>query len=252
MRRALLAGADAVLLNAHEMAAPLRDAGVLPRSVPCFAVGEASSFFRPIPKADARARTGLAGSPLVVWVGRLQAIKDPLTAVDGFCRAAQTHADARLALIYQEADMLAAVREIVARHGLADRVAFVGRVEHSRLELYYSSADVFLTSAPWEGSNYALIEAMACGVWPVCSNNPSHRGMLNGEVGGLFDTGDPESCRRALETALAAAAGGRQDGASPVRARFERALSWDAIVRQSFAAYEAVLARRRRPSNQVE
>jgi hypothetical protein len=93
---------------------------------------------------------------------------------------------------------------------------------------------------------------MACGVWPVCSSNPSHRGMLGGEAGDLFDVGDPESCRRALEAACAAAAVMPGERAARVLARFERALSWDAIVRQSFAAYEAVLASRGRPSNQVE
>lgn len=250
-RRIALASVDGIFLNAVEMAAPLRAAGLLPASVPCFAVGEAGSDFLPIPRAEARASTELAGEPQVLWVARLHPIKDPLTAVEGFCRAAHAYPLAVLAMIYQEDHLMAGVRDLVARHGLTHRVAFLGRVPHAELPRYYSSADLFLTAAPWEGSNYALIEAMACGLWPVYSDNPSHRAML-GSLGHCFTAGDPESCRHALERALDAATSLREARAAEVRARFDAQLSWNAIVRQSFAAYQAVRRGRRRRRNQVD
>jgi ubiquinone/menaquinone biosynthesis C-methylase UbiE len=238
MRKALLSSIDGVLLNAIEMADPLRRAGILPAVLPAYEVREASSDFQPAVRADARARLGLNGDPLVLWVGRLQSIKDPHTAVEGFCRMARRSATARLAMIYQSSDELGALRAIVASHGLDARVTFQGAVTHGHLRDYYSAADLFVTASRWEGSNYALIEAK------VCSDNPSHRGMV-GDVGRPFAVGDLDACERALDHAALAVSSNRRGCAAKVRARFEQSLSWDAIVRQSMAAYQHVLANRR-------
>jgi glycosyltransferase involved in cell wall biosynthesis len=246
LRRALLAAADGILLNTIEMGEPLRRAGILPARARCFAVREWASSFEPIPQAAARFQTGLSGSPLVLWVGRLDAVKDPLTAIEGFCLMARDFPDARLALVYQRSPALAAVRALTERHALTERVSFVGAVANSDLPRYYSSADLFLTSSHWEGSNYALIESMACGLWPVCSSNPSHRGMLDGQVGTLFEPGDARACASALREAAVVSNDTRIGRARQVRAHFDRSLSWPALVRQSFDAYEVMLAARRR------
>jgi glycosyltransferase involved in cell wall biosynthesis len=245
LRRRFLAAADGILLNTLEMALPLQQAGILPPSVPCAAVREASSTFQPTTREQARQASGLTGDPLVLWVGRLHSLKDPITAVRGFCLAARHLPDARLVLIYQQAPLVADVRSIVEEHGLTDRVTFKGATAHADLPRYYSAADLFLTSSPWEGSNYALIESMACGVWPVCSNNPSHRGMLGGAVGDLFDVGDATSCADAVTAAATRLAETRAPSKQRVRAHFDATLSWDAVVKQSFEAYEEVIAKRR-------
>jgi glycosyltransferase involved in cell wall biosynthesis len=245
-RRSLLAAADGFLLNTTEMAQPLQDAGVLPGGVACYGVRESSSTFHAVPQPEARRVTGLGGDPLVLWVGRLASGKDPFTAVEGFCRAARDLPNARLALVFQQATAREAVQALVERHGLADRVTFAGAVAHADLPRYYASADLFLSASHWEGSNYALLESAACGLWPVCSNNPSHRGMLGGIVGHLFERGDAASCAAALKAAAMAAPEARAWRAWQVRAHFDATLSWEAVVRQSFEAYAAA-ARARQP-----
>ena len=63
----------------------------------------------------------------------------------------------------------------------------------------FGAADLFLTSSPAEGSNFALLEALAC---RTTSGRERHPGAPrpDGERGGgrLFDVGDAESCARAL------------------------------------------------------
>ncbi|MBV9207973.1 MAG: glycosyltransferase, partial [Actinobacteria bacterium] len=69
------------------------------------------------------------------------------------------------------------LRRLAARHGVSDRVRFLGRVDSSVLPALYRSADV-MVCVPWyEPFGLAAVEAMACGVPVVAS-----------AVGGLSDT----------------------------------------------------------------
>ena len=73
-----------------------------PISRPC--VMEASTSIRPTGRERrAEQRSGLRGSPAILWVGRLNANKDPLTLLEGFERALGTICRAAtLTMIYSE------------------------------------------------------------------------------------------------------------------------------------------------------
>src|SRR4051794_25657688 len=69
---------DAFLFTSLAQAQPWIDRGYIDRAAAVFDVLEASTAIRPIPPEDARAQTEMRGSPSVLWVGRLDANKDPL------------------------------------------------------------------------------------------------------------------------------------------------------------------------------
>lgn len=54
------------------------------------------------------------------------------------------------------------LRERARRHGISDRVTFLGYVPDSELPALYSSADVFTLTSRYEGFGLVLLEAMAC------------------------------------------------------------------------------------------
>jgi glycosyltransferase involved in cell wall biosynthesis len=105
--RATRGAVDAFLFAADEHAAAWRQLGFLARDQPAYRVMPASSTLqpfdyaqgRPLDRAAAREQSGLRGSPAVLWVGRLNANKDPLTVLDGFERALPDLPDATLTMI---------------------------------------------------------------------------------------------------------------------------------------------------------
>ena len=84
-----LSQVDAALFPAREQAEPYFSARVLRPDLPIFEVLEGSSSFTPGNQAEARRRTGLTGDPCLLWLGRLDANKDPLSVLDSVRLAAK-------------------------------------------------------------------------------------------------------------------------------------------------------------------
>lgn len=238
VRRTLLRPVDAFLFTAVEQAEPWRRAGLIRAPQAVFDVLEASTDVRPLPQAAARAATGVSGDPAALWIGRLNANKDPLTVLDGFERVAARRAGAALTMIFQDGEFEDGVRARVAGSPvLRDRVRLAGRVPHDRIAAFCSAADLFVLGSHHEGSGYALLESMACGCVPVVTDIPSFRAIVRDE-GVLWPPGDSESCARAMERAAAIP---RQR----VLDHFARNLTWEAVGKRAMKIYEEVVQRKR-------
>jgi glycosyltransferase involved in cell wall biosynthesis len=243
-RRAAMRAADAFFFTAEALAEPWRAAGLISPQQPVYEVLEAGTTLRPIDRAEARRLSGVLGAPALLWVGRLNAAKDPLTVLDGFERSLARLPGAVLTMVYSETDLLSPLEQrVAASPALRSRVTLAGQVPHRLMPAYYSAADVFVLGSHHEGSGYALIEACACGNVPVVTSIPTFQAITgNGRIGVLWAIGDAS----AFANALAFAA---DDDLPSARARsidhFERALSWPAVGRQAMKAYHDVLARAR-------
>jgi glycosyltransferase involved in cell wall biosynthesis len=242
--RAARRAADAFLFAADEHAASWRRAGFLASDQPAYQVMEASTWLQPVARAGAQEASGVRGSPAILWVGRLNANKDPMTVLEGCERALGDLPGATLTMVYSEDDLLTAVRRRVQRSpALRDRVRLVGAVPHDRMASFYSAADLFIVGSHHEGSGYSLMEACACGAVPVVTDIPTFRLLTgDGSVGALWTSGDAVVCARALADV------GRRD-LDAERARLAdhvaRELSWCAVGRRALEIYEDVLAQRR-------
>jgi len=240
LRGAALRAADAFFFTAAGQAEPWRAAGLIAPRQRVYEVLEASTRLRLMDRTDARRTSGVQGSPAVLWVGRLNANKDPLTLLDGFERSLADLPDATLTMIYGENDLLEDVRRrVAASPALAARVRLAGRIPHHRIAEYCSAADLFVLASHREGSGYALLEACACGAVPVVTSIPTFRAITgNGAIGALWNPADPMACAQALARAA------RQDltlARTQVIEHFERSLSWRAVGQQAMAAYRDIL-----------
>jgi len=232
----------AVAFTARAQAAPFVQAGVLSPTLPVFEVIEGSTLFTPGDQQAARAAAGLDGDPCLLWVGRLDPNKDPLTLLDAVARTASDLPSLRLHMCFQDATLLEAVRaRIASEAALSGRVRLVGAVPYAEIERYFRAADFLVQASHVEGSGYALIEALACGTTPLVTDIPSFRRLTGeGEFGGLAPVGDPQAFAATIR-----AWSGRDRATLRRRARehFERSLSFDAIGAQLRAAYDRVARR---------
>ncbi len=228
-----------VAFTSRQQATPFVDAGMFDRDLPVFEILESSSRFAPGDRDTARAETGLHGDPCLVWVGRLAAVKDPLTVVEAFARALPELRDPHLWCYYSQAPLLEEVqRRLALDHRLAERVHLEGQVPHQRVEALLRSADFLVSGSRSEGSGYAVIEAMACGTPPIVTDVPALRRITGGgSVGALVPPNDARAMGKALVT------WSRRDRVplrEAVRDYFERELSFEALGRDLRAAYRTL------------
>lgn len=234
VQRWCLGAADGFVFTGREMAEPWKRKGMVRPQQPVFEILEGSSSFGLAARATARASSGLTGEPLCIWLGNLDSNKDPLTVLDGFERLLESHPRARLCMAYRHDGLVGEVRERIARsRGLGGAVTLLGRLPYADLEVCLNSADLFLQGSHHEGSGYALVDAMACGVVPVVTDIPSFR-FITGGVFPLWPPGDAEGLRAAAKSVLGQPLGPQRVA---VRALFEERLSFEAIGRQALAAY---------------
>jgi len=240
--RAMLGGVDAFLFTATSQARSWQEAGLIGPEQAVHAIVEGSRRLRGLPRAEARRITGVAGSPALLWVGRLDPNKDPLTVLAGFEGAAL--AGASLTLIHASDELLPEVgRRLAASPFLRERVRLLGRVPYEQMAAFFSAADFFVLGSHKEGSGYSLIEALGCGAVPVVTDIPSFRAIIGGGVGALWAPDRPETLAAALRRL--AAEDDWERLRADARARFEGHLSWRAIGRRAMEIYREVVDRRR-------
>ncbi|TMI71110.1 MAG: glycosyltransferase family 4 protein [Bacteroidetes bacterium] len=194
-------------------------------------------------RAIERARTGISGSPVFLWVGRLDDNKDPLTVLDGFEILFEKHPAARLYMIYNDDRLAGRVKEkIDSAAVLKSRVRLVGEVEHNKIEQFYNSADYFVLGSHYEGSGYALSEGLRCGCVPIVTDIPSFRMMTNeGNLGALWETGGKNSF---VEAAIKAISKPLVTEANACIDFFKDRLSFEAIAGISLKHYQKLIKKR--------
>jgi len=241
-RRAMAAAAGLAFCAAGQ-ARSFIAAGLVHRRTQLHEIPESTSRFSPGDRRLARSATGVEGDPAVLWVGHLDANKDPLTVLAGISAAARALPRLRLYCCFGEAPLLPAVKARIASDArLQGRVQLLGCVPRERIELMMRAADLFVLGSHREGSGYALIEALACGLAPVVTDIPSFRALTGaGTVGRLWPCDDAAALCSALRS-MARRTGPELRGA--VRAHFERELSFDALGGKLAAMYADVLRRR--------
>jgi glycosyltransferase involved in cell wall biosynthesis len=225
-----------VAFTARDQVGPFHAAGDLRREIPVYEVPESSTRFQPGSQEAARGATGLHGNPAVLWVGRLNANKNPLGVLEAIELAAAALPEVRLWCCFHESPMLQQVRARIARSPvLRERVVLLGAKPRETIETLMRAADFFMLGSRFEGSGYALIEAIACGATPIASDIAPFRALTgNGRIGRLAPWGDAHAFAEAL-IALA-----REDrGGQRLRARawFDEALSFERIGERLVAIY---------------
>ena len=174
--------------------------------------------------AAARAAFGAGASDvLAVSVGRLVGWKGVRIAIDAIA-AAPAHVRYVVVGSGPEEEHLKAQ---AASLGITERVRFAGRVAHDALPALLSQCDLFLQpSIGEEAFGISVVEAMACGLPVLASNNGGlPETVAAGETGELLPPGDTGAWSRAI-AALAGDPARLQALGHNARTRAEAHFTW--------------------------
>jgi glycosyltransferase involved in cell wall biosynthesis len=173
-----------------------------------------------------------AGSPYVLFVGALEARKDPLTAVAAL---AQLDQELRLVFVGPDRGQEEDVRKAVGRLGLASRVELRGHVPKEELATLYRGAACLVFPSRFEGFGLPALEAMASGT-PVVASTAGSLPEVVGDAGVLVEPGEPEALAAGVERALA-------ERETLVAAGLARAglFTWAETARRTLSVYEELL-----------
>ncbi|MDD3798902.1 MAG: glycosyltransferase [Novosphingobium sp.] len=198
------------------------------------------TLFHPRDKAEARRdvarRFGIAldeSAPLLATVGALIPRKGQAFVI----RALPQWPRARLLLVGKGEDE-AHLRALAAELGVAERVHFLGSLDHRALPPVLSAADAMVLPSASEGLANAWVEALACGTPLVITDAGGARELVKSGTAGRIAARDSTAIAEAVQALLAAPP-------SPGDvAREAAAFSWEAHAAALAARYETLLQAR--------
>jgi D-inositol-3-phosphate glycosyltransferase len=211
--------------------------------VPC---GVNLDLFQPVEQRAARRALALREDDrILLFVGRVEPLKGIDILLGAAAELAMEH-DCSVLVIGGDSGAqqgeIAYLRNLAARLGIAERVSFLGAVDHERLPLYYSAADVCVVPSFYESFGLVALEAMACGTPVVASRVGGLAGTVrDGETGYLIPWRCPEPFAERIELLLGNEELRRAFGrtAREVVERFR----WSNVAEQVIGVYRELIER---------
>jgi D-inositol-3-phosphate glycosyltransferase len=147
--------------------------GADPERVVIVPQGVDATIFSPGDRTTARRALHLDDGPVLLFVGRIQALKGADLAVETLAELSTPRASLLIVGGPSGPDgeaELARLRRLVDELSLGARVRFVAPQPHDRLAAYYRAADVCVVPSRSESFGLVALEAAACGTPVVASD----------------------------------------------------------------------------------
>ena len=189
-----------------------------------------------------RAAPGAAGVPVVAMVARFEPQKDHACLL----RALAGVASPWRAVLVGDGPTRPVAEALARELGIGDRVSFVG--SRDDVPAVLANAHVFALASRWEGLPITILEAMRAGL-PVVASDVDGVGeaVVDGETGLLAPAGDAGAFRLPLGQLLGDPSL-RQRMGEVGRRRYERSFTFERMVVETAAVYDAALAEAPRAS----
>ena len=229
--RKIIADADCVIaFSAHERDSIVRLYDGNPSRIQLVPCGVDLARFRPMGQAKARNELGLNGHKMLLYVGRIEALK----GVDLLIHTAAhlSAEDVQVLVVGSDADgsgEIARLKRMAEDLNVSDAFDFVGRVPQEQLAWYYSAADVCVVPSFYESFGLAALESMACGT-PVVATRVGGLSTVvqHGRTGYLKSWRCPEAFANSLEMILVN--DGLRDSMGRAARRRAEGLSWHEVA----------------------
>jgi D-inositol-3-phosphate glycosyltransferase len=219
--------------------------GADPRHVRVVAPGVDTEVFTPGDPTEAKAQLGLDGRVVVLFVGRLQPLKQPDAALRAIAELAARNPELRRRLLLvvvggpsgRGGVQPESLSRLAADLGLAGALRLEGTVPHDSLPPYYRAADAVLIPSRSESFGLVAIEASACEAPVVASDVGGLRvAVRDGVTGLLVPSFEPAAYADALSRVLTDASVARAMGTAG--SQFARRFDWRRASIDLLAIYE--------------
>jgi glycosyltransferase involved in cell wall biosynthesis len=211
----------------------LRDLGVPEGHVTVLRNGVDLGFFHPATaRAALRERLGFGGRITLLSVGHLIERKGHHLVIEAMRDLPQMDL-----VIVGDGPEEVALREMVARLSLHDRVRFAGRLSQERLREHYQAADALVLASSREGWANVLLESMACGT-PVVATpvDGTPEVVASADAGRLTGDRSAAAIVAALQALFADAP------ARDATRRYAEGFSWQATSKGQLEIFQRILA----------
>jgi glycogen(starch) synthase len=154
----------------------------------------------PLPSVQ---RAQLSQLPLVLFVGRLEAVKGIRDALIAFAKARQAVPQAQLVVIggNHPTQPQAALDSLIAQLNIGEAVRQLGSLPQAALSAWYAQARALLMPSYYESFGLVALEAMAHGL-PIVGYANSALPEVVERAGALVPSGDTEALAQALVRTL--------------------------------------------------
>jgi glycosyltransferase involved in cell wall biosynthesis len=158
--------------------------GVAEERIREFPYGVDTERFRPATPAGSR-------GPRIISNRKLESLYAVETAIDAMAAVREALPDATLTVAGDGSERRALERRAAASPA-AEAITFAGPVAHPDMPALLAAHDIYLSTARSDTTSVSLLEAMACGLFPVVTDIPANREWINdGENGRLVPPGEP-------------------------------------------------------------
>ena len=223
-------------------------ASFLGLNTPSFVVSSAIDWasYQDLPTRGAfRTRWGLGDAPIVLFLGRLHFKKGLDLLIPAFDALRQRVPNATLVIAGPENDDYGGqVRHWVSERMLGNSVHFVGSLHGADVIQAYVDADIFTLPSYTENFGMTVVEAMACSLPVVISDQVSIHTEVAEAGAGLITSCNVSDLTEALESLLRSPECRRAMGEAG-RELAQQRYTWPAIVDALTREYERVIARSR-------
>lgn len=207
--------------------------GVHTDPIHCFPIGVDTEWFAPDPR-----ERPVGEPPRIVSTRHQESVYANETIVEALALLRSNGVDVRASLL-GGGSLLEERRAQVRQLGLEDCTVLPGPQELVEIKRALQSSDVYVSASRSDGASSSLLEAMACGVFPVVSAIPANRAWVeHGVTGLLFEPGDARGLAAAIHRAV-------QDGnlRSAAQARNRALVQREGNLAHNLARMEILLER---------
>jgi glycosyltransferase involved in cell wall biosynthesis len=205
--RRILPRADLIQVWAPTMVASLLEAGARAEQILCLPRGIEVDDFNPGRDLTTRpfARGGSPrenppGPVRLIVTRTLHEDYNHTQILQALARLQADGFDARLDIVGD--GPLRAALEAQAERLAPGTVRFLGKVPHAELPALLAASDLYLSTPITEGLSASLVEAMACGLFPIVTDHPGNRHVIEDRMNGiLVRVGDAAALAAAIREA---------------------------------------------------